>query len=195
MDTGDIKDSKKKPPKKGKQGKSSSRWAVQVFFIAVTLSAALSFASDQALDGAGLAVAFVVLLAFILLGIVFDIIGVSVTAADEKPFHSMAARKTPGAREALNLIRKADKVSSFCNDVVGDICGIISGSTGAVIVVQMQAAFGFLPVVVLSLAVTALTSGLTIGGKALGKSFAIAKSTAVLQLVGRFLHLFSRKKR
>ncbi len=194
MDTGDIKDSKKKPPKKGKQGKSSSRWAVQVFFIAVTLSAALSFASDQALDGAGLAVAFAVLLAFILLGIVFDIIGVAVTAADEKPFHSMAARKTPGAREALNLIRKADKVSSFCNDVVGDICGIISGSTGAVIVVQIQSALGA-PGIVISLAVTALTSGLTIGGKALGKSFAIAKSTAVLQLVGRFLHLFSRKKR
>ena len=185
----------KQQKKKGKQERSTGRWAVQVFFIAVTLSAVLSFASDQALDGAGLAVAFVVLLAFILLGIVFDIIGVSVTAADEKPFHSMAARKTPGAREALNLIRKADKVSSFCNDVVGDICGIISGSTSAVIVVQMQAVFGFLPVVVLSLAVTALTSGLTIGGKALGKSFAIAKSTAVLQLVGRFLHLFSRKKR
>lgn len=185
----------KQQKKKGKQEKSTGRWAVQVFFIAVVLSAALSLASDQALDGAGLAVAFAVLLAFILLGIVFDIIGVAVTAADEKPFHSMAARKTPGAREALNLIRKADKVSSFCNDVVGDICGIISGSTSAVIVVQMQAVFGFLPVVVLSLAVTALTSGLTIGGKALGKSFAIAKSTAVLQLVGRFLHLFSRKKR
>lgn len=106
----------------------------------------------------------------------------------------MAARKTPGAREALNLIRKADKVSSFCNDVVGDICGIISGSTGAVIVVQIQTAFG-MPGMVISLAVTALTSGLTIGGKALGKSFAIAKSTAVLQLVGRLLHLFSRKKR
>ena len=194
MEAGDNKDNKKKSPKKGKQGKSSSRWAVQVFFIAVTLSAALSFASDQALDGAGLVVAFAVLLAFILLGIVFDVIGVSVTAADEKPFHSMAARKTPGAREALNLIRKADKVSSFCNDVVGDICGIISGSTGAVIVVQIQTAFG-MPGMVISLAVTALTSGLTIGGKALGKSFAIAKSTAVLQLVGRLLHLFSRKKR
>ena len=195
MDAGENKDGRKKTKKKGKQEKSTGRWAVQVFFIAVTLSAALSFASDQALDGAGLAVAFAVLLAFILLGIVFDIIGVSVTAADEKPFHSMAARKTPGAREALNLIRKADKVSSFCNDVVGDICGIISGSTGAVIVVQMQAAVGFLPAMVISLAVTALTCGLTIGGKALGKSFAIAKSTAVLQLVGRILHLFSRKKR
>ena len=194
MDTGDIKDSKKKPPKKGKQGKSSSRWAVQVFFIAVTLSAALSFASDQALDGAGLAVAFVVLLAFILLGIVFDIIGVSVTAADEKPFHSMAARKTPGAREALNLIRKADKVSSFCNDVVGDICGIISGSTAAIIVTRLQQALSIRSVAV-SLAVTALVSGLTIGGKALGKMFAINKSTAVLQTVGRILHVFSSHKK
>lgn len=192
MDTDSKKQKQQK--KKGKGEKSSGRWAVQVFFIAVFLSAALSLASDQALNGAGMAVAFGVLLAFILLGIVFDVIGVAVTAADEKPFHSMAARKTPGAREALNLIRKADKVSSFCNDVVGDICGIISGSTGAVIVVQLQAAFGA-PGMVISLVVTALTSGLTIGGKALGKSFAMAKSTAVLQLVGRFLHLFSRKKR
>lgn len=191
----DADSKQQKQKKKGKQEKSRGRWAIQVFFIAVALSAVLSLASDQALDGAGIAVAFVVLLAFILLGIFFDIIGVAVTAADEKPFHSMAARRTPGAREALNLIRKADKVSSFCNDVVGDICGIISGSTGAVIVVQLQGAFGFLPAMVISLAVTALTSGLTIGGKALGKSFAIAKSTAVLQLVGRFLHLFSRGKK
>lgn len=192
MDTGD--NNKKKPKKKEKQVKSPGRWAVQVFFIAVVLSAVLSLASDRALDGAGLAVAFGVLLAFVLLGIFFDIIGTAVTAADEKPFHSMAARKTPGAKEAISLIRKADKVSSLCNDVVGDICGIIAGSTVAVIVVRMQAAVG-VPGMVLSLAVTALASGLTIGGKALGKSFAIAKSTAVLQLVGRFLHLFSRNKK
>ena len=194
MDTGD---SKKNAKKREKPEKSSGKWAVQVFFIAVVLSAAMSFASDQALNGAGVAVAFAVLLAFILLGIVFDIIGVSVTAADEKPFHSMAAHKTPGAREALGLIRKADKVSSFCNDVVGDICGIITGSTVAVIVTQLQAALGLpaMAATAVSLLVTALASGLTIGGKALGKSFAIARSTAVLQLVGRFLHLFSRKNK
>ena len=102
--------------------------------------------------------------------------------------------KTPGAREALNLIRKADKVSSFCNDVVGDICGIISGSTAAIIVVRLQEVLSFRSVVV-SLAITALVSGLTIGGKAVGKTFAIDKSTAVLQLVGRILHLFSRHKK
>ena len=138
--------------------------------------------------------AFAVLAAFIVLGIVFDIIGVAVTAADEKPFHSMAAHRTPGAKEALGLIRQASKVSSFCNDVVGDICGIISGSTAAVIVVRLQSAFS-LRSALISLAVTALVSGLTIGGKAMGKAFAIDKSTAVLQLVGRALHLFSGKKK
>ena len=200
MDIGDNREKKDKRDSKDnkknikKKEKSSGRWAVQVFFIAVALSAVLSFASYRALDGAGIAVAFVVLLAFILLGIFFDIIGVAVTAADEKPFHSMAARKTPGAKEAIGLIRKADKVSSFCNDVVGDICGIISGSTAAVIVTQLYAAFG-LPSMIMSLVVTALASGLTIGGKALGKSFAIAKSTAVLQLVGRVLHVFSGDKK
>ena len=198
MDIGDS-NSKKKPDKKGKKEERGRkpgrfRWAVQVFFISVTLSAAMSFASEQALDGAGLPVAFGVLVCFIGLGIVFDIIGVAVTAADERPFHSMAARKVPGAREALGLIRRASKVSSFCNDVVGDICGIISGSTAAIIVVRLQEVLSFRSVVV-SLAITALVSGLTIGGKAVGKTFAIDKSTAVLQLVGRILHLFSRHKK
>ena len=191
MDTGD---NKKKPDKKAKKSNNPTRWAIQVFVISVVLSAALSFASGEALEGADLIAAFAVLAAFILLGILFDIIGVAVTAADEKPFHSMAARKVPGAREALGLIRKANKVSSFCNDVVGDICGIISGSTGAVIVLRLQA-FISIRSTALTLAITALISGLTIGGKALGKTFAITKSTAVLQLVGRVLHLFSRHKK
>lgn len=196
----DIGDSKKKPEKKQKReekGKKEGRfrWAFQVFVISIVLSAAMTFASNNALEGAGLPIAFAVLAAFILLGILFDIIGVAVTAADERPFHSMAARKVPGAREALGLIRRASKVSSFCNDVVGDICGIISGSTGAVIVLRIQEALSFRSVAI-SLAITALISGLTIGGKAMGKTFAIQKSTTVLQLVGRFLHLFSgRKKR
>lgn len=193
MDTGD---SKKKGDKKGRGEKKNGggRWAVQVFFISVALSGALSFASGEALDGAGLAAACAVLLTFILLGIIFDIIGVSVTAADVRPFHSMAARKIPGAREALSLIRKASKVSSFCNDVVGDICGIISGTTAAVIVVHLQS-ISSIRSSAISLAVTALVSGLTIGGKAIGKTFAIEKSTTVLHLVGRFLHLFSSRKK
>jgi len=190
----DTADSQKKKQEKKSKKQSGGSWAVKIFFISVLISAVLSFASNEVLEGAGLALAFGVLAFFILLGILFDIIGVAVTAADERPFHSMAAHRAPGAREALKLIRRANKVSSFCNDVVGDICGIVSGTTAAVIVVRLQEAFSFKSVLV-SLAITAMVSGLTIGGKALGKTFAIEKSTAVLQLVGRFLHLFSRHKR
>ena len=164
-----------------------------MFFLSIAISAVLSFLSNEALEGAGLPLAFGVLAFFILLGIVFDVIGVAVTAADERPFHSMAARKVPGAREALRLIRRANQVSSFCNDVVGDICGIVSGTTAAVIVLRLQESFDLTSVGV-SLAVTALVSGLTIGGKAVGKTFAIDKSTSVLQVVGRVLHIFSRGK-
>lgn len=193
MDISQSNQGKKKEKKEKKDG-GRLRWAVQVFFMSMALSGVLSLASEEALDGAGLPIAFAVLACFILLGILFDIIGVAVTAADERPFHSMAAHKTPGAREALSLIRKANKVSSFCNDVVGDICGIISGSTAAIIVTRLQEALSFQSVLV-SLLITALVSGLTIGGKAVGKTFAIDRSTEVLQLVGRVMHVFSRHKR
>ena len=132
-----------------------------------------------------------ILLLFIGLAIVFDIIGVAVTAADPRPFHSMAAHKEKGAKEALMLLRNADRVSSVCNDVVGDICGIVSGATGAVIVTRLQQVLNVRTVLV-SVAVTALVSGLTIGGKALSKTFAIKQSTKVVYWAGRFLHVFHR---
>lgn len=185
---------KKQPPRTGKKKDGAPgpyRWALQVFLIAIVLSGALSLASEAMLDGAGMAVAVAILSLFIGLGIVFDIIGVAVTAADEKPFHSMAAHREKGAKEALSLLRNASHVSSLCNDVVGDICGIVSGTTAAVIVLQLQRAFST-RTVLLSVGVTALISGLTIGGKALGKTFAINKCTRVVYWAGRFLHLFHR---
>ena len=167
------------------------RWALTAFLLAVTLSAALSLASESVLEGAGMAVAVLILAAFIGLGILFDIIGVATTAADPKPFHSMAAHREKGAREALMLLRNASRVSSVCNDVVGDICGIVSGATSAVIVTRLQQSLD-LESVLVSVAVTALVSGLTIGGKALSKPFAMSRSTQVVYWAGRFLHLFHR---
>ena len=184
----------KKKPKSDKKGGQSSqyRWVVTAFCLAVTLSAALSLASEAVLSGAGLVVALFILAAFILLGIVFDIIGVAVTAADPRPFHSMAAHKVKGAKDSLRLIRNASTVSSVCNDVVGDICGIVSGTTTTVIAVRLQALFDFVPALVLSVGLTALVSGFTIGGKALGKTFAMKSSTTVVAFVGRVLSLFHR---
>lgn len=172
-----------------KEEPSRFRWPLQVFFLAIALSGTLSLVSGSMLSGAGLIVAVVIVVAFIALGIVFDIIGVAVTAADARPFHSMAAHREKGAKEALMLLRSASRVSSVCNDVVGDICG--SGSTAAVIVTRLQTALNVRSVLI-SVAITALISGLTIGGKALGKTFAIQSSTQVVYWAGRFLHLFHR---
>ena len=183
-----------KEPSRSKNKKSEFsryRWALSAFLMAVGMSALLSFASEAILSQAGLLLALLILTFFIVLGIVFDIIGVAVTAADPKPFHSMAAHKEKGAKEALKLLRNADRVSSVCNDVVGDICGIVSGATGAVIVARLQKGLD-LESVLISVGVTALISGATIGGKALGKPFAMNQSKRVVHLAGRFLHLFHR---
>lgn len=165
------------------------RWVLHIFLMSVVLSALLSLASGIALEGAGYALAVTVLVAFVLLGIVFDILGVAVTAADPKPFHSMAAHREKGAREALFLLKNAEKASSFCNDVVGDICGIVSGSTAAVIVVRLQASLSTQNILI-SIAVTALISGLTIGGKAIGKRIALNHSTEVVFRAARLMRLF-----
>lgn len=167
---------------------SHARWVVRVFLLAMSLSAVMNLLSSAALEGADYIVAMLVLLIFIGLGVLFDIIGVAVTASDPKPFHSMASHRVKGAKEALNLIRNAEKVSSFCNDVVGDICGIVSGSTAAVIVTLLQGSFGWNELVV-STVVTALVSGLTIGGKAVGKKFAMNKSKDVIYAAAKVLSM------
>ena len=86
---------KQTQPKKTekKKGGTSGQWVLTVFCMAVGLSAVLSLASEFVMDGAGVAVALLILALFIGLGIVFDVIGVAVTAADARPFHSMAAHK------------------------------------------------------------------------------------------------------
>ena len=112
-----------------KKSKKQSSWPLRVFLLAVALSAVMSFFSSTALEGAGYMVTLLVLAVFIALGIMFDMVGVAVTAADPKPFHSMAAHKEKGGREAIRLLQNANQVSSVCNDVVGDICGIVSGIT------------------------------------------------------------------
>ena len=124
---------------------------------------------------------------FIALGIVFDMIGIAAASATEKEFHSMAAHRVRGAKEAVWMTRNAEKVSSICNDVVGDICGIVSGATGALIVANITAGMNGVQVVLISLLITGMISALTIGGKAAGKGVAIAFSSRVLSICGRIL--------
>ena len=178
-----------------KERNKTIRWVVTIFFVTILVSGTISFTSDVLMANSSMLVAFIILFAIILIGIIFDVIGVAVTSADEKPFHSMAARKVPGAQESIRLLRNAERVSSICNDVVGDICGVVSGSASATIAAQILRNFEFNSESVISLVMSALVAGLTVGGKAIGKTFAMNSCTNIVHGVGKLVWAFHRLKK
>lgn len=171
------------------------RWVVTVFFTTLVVSGLIGLVSDEVMASSSLPVAFGILLFIVLLGIVFDIIGMAVASANEKPFHSMAARKVPGAQEAIRLLRNAERVSSICNDVVGDICGVVSGSASATIAALILTHVDTAWPRGVSLVMSSLVAGLTVGGKAIGKTFAVSSCTQIVHMVGRILSAWNRLKK
>lgn len=180
--------SKSDPSASRKERNKTIRWVVMIFIITIFVSGTISFVSDRIMEASSMVVAFLILMAIVLVGIVFDVVGVAVTSAEEKPFHSMAARKVRGSIEAIRLLRNAERVSSICNDVVGDICGVVSGSASATIAAQLLRSFDFSWPQMISLLMSALVAGLTVGGKAVGKTMAINSCTEIVAGVGRFLY-------
>ena len=164
------------------------RWVVTIFLVTIVISGIISFVSDEVMQNSGMFTAFLILLAIILVGIIFDIIGMAVATADEKPFHSMAARKVPGAQAAIRLLRNAERVSSICNDVVGDICGVVSGSASATIAAQILQNMEFTWPQLVGLLMSAFCAGLTVGGKAIGKTFAVNSATSIVHTVGKLIY-------
>ena len=174
-----------------REKKRTRKWVLQIFIVTLFISGTISFLSEQIMASSSILIAFVILLIIVVVGIVFDIISVAVTSADEKPFHSMAARKVPGAHEAIRLLRNAERVSSICNDVIGDICGVVSGSASAMIAAEVISTVpGFSWPKLITLAMSATVAALTVGGKAVGKTFAINSSTSIIHGVGRILYVF-----
>lgn len=166
------------------------RWAVTIFLITIFISGLISLISDEVMASSSLGVAFLILFVIIFVGIIFDIIGMAVATAEEKPFHSMAARKVPGAQEAIRLLRNAERVSSICNDVVGDICGVVSGSASATIASLILAHVELDWPRGIGLLMSALAAGLTVGGKAVGKTIAVNSATEIVHIVGKILWAF-----
>jgi len=186
---------KSDPSAAKKERNKTIRWVITIFLVTILISGTISFVSNEIMATSTIAVAFVILLAIILVGILFDIVGVAVTSADEKPFHSMAARKVPGAQESIRLLRNAERVSSICNDVIGDICGVVSGSASAAIAAQVLQNMTFSRPQIVTLLMSASVAGLTVGGKALGKTFAIKSCTEIVHSVGKLvwgLHNFPK---
>ncbi len=171
------------------------KWAGRIALISLITSFILSYSSESILEGVNYIMATVMLLIVILFGILFDIMGTAVTTASEKVLNSMASRKLKGAKLALYFVSHAASVSNFCNDVIGDICGIISGSMCVLIASGIASDLGRSDITLITVAATSVTSALTIGGKALGKNIAIKYNNNIIYTVSRVCSVFVRDKK
>lgn len=172
----------------------ASAWyrGLKVGAVTLGLSLLLGFVSGYVVRVVPFFLAFFVLLAIIGLGILFDVMGVAVTVAEEPPLHAMAAKKVPGARQAIRLIRQAPEVSNFCNDMIGDMAGTLSGATGAIIVFNLVKRYPLLKEEYTSLVIVAFISALTVGGKAVSKYFSLRNANSITLKMGRVLFVVER---
>ncbi|MBW3113561.1 MULTISPECIES: hypothetical protein [Bacillaceae] len=171
--------------------KNSIKWSVSIAVITFVLAAIFSVTSNMVLNGVAWFTGLIVVLIIVFIGIFFDMLGIAATAADETPFHAMAAKKVYGAKYSIKIVRNADRFASFCNDVIGDISGIISGTASAIVLIQLAVTFrlegGSLKEYIVSVTLTSIIASLTVGGKALGKTFAITYSKDIIFRVGKVL--------
>ena len=176
--------------KNKKKSQVDVKWIITIVLVSFSISFLFSLISQMLMPSLNVVLGIIITLLFVGIGILFDIVGVSVTGADESVFHSMSSKKVRGANVAVKFKKNADKVSSFCCDVIGDICGIISGACGTIITTSLANAFNF-NLLFTGLFVAAIIASLTIGGKAIGKSFAINNSNIILYNFAKVVSYFN----
>nr|WP_232214223.1 hypothetical protein [Bacillus sp. SG-1] len=177
--------------------KNSIKWSISIAVITFVLAALFSIFSNLILNEVTWVIGLIVVLIIVLIGIFFDMLGIAATAADETPFHAMAAKKVYGARQSIRIVRNADRFASFCNDVIGDISGIISGTATAIVLIgltlDLQINNGSPVEYAVNVLLTSLIAALTVGGKALGKTLAIQHSKDIIFQVGKVLQFVEDK--
>ena len=180
---------------KKKEKTSQKKWLLIIFVSTFALSAVFNMLSTELVENVNNIILSVILLVFVIvIGILFDLIGTAVTAADEVPFHAMASDKKKGAKESLVLIKNADRVANVCADVIGDICGVLSGAIAALIAGNIAKMLGQKDITLTTLLVTATVTALTVWSKGLFKQVAIKNSTAIITVIGKIVHVFHKVK-
>ncbi|MDY0234524.1 MAG: hypothetical protein RBR71_00640 [Gudongella sp.] len=172
--------------------KYNMKWVLLITLWTFILAIGLSVVAENLVRELDVLFAFILLLFFISVGILFDIIGIAVTASNERPFHSMAANKIDEARTAIKLVRNSSQVSNFCNDVIGDISGIISGAVATSIVFRLVSVLGLKNGTLLTIVLTGFTASLTVGGKGVGKAIASYHHDVIILKVARIVYFFEK---
>lgn len=165
-----------------------------VFSLSFAIAVLAGFGSELLMRKTSVFVAWLLLLFVIGIHVVFDIIGIAATAASEKPHHAKAANRVLGAKQAVYLVRNADLVANFANDIVGDVTGTLSGAMAASIVLDLMRYYPSLESqeILWNTLMLALVASITVTSKALGKSFAIYEADEIISKVGMVIASIER---
>ena len=173
--------------------KHNMKWVVVITLWTFIMAVVFSIITESLVKNLNIFMAFIILIIVILIGIFFDIIGIAVTTAKERPFHAMAANKIEEAKYAIKLVKNASQVSNFCNDVIGDISGIVSGSVGTTIIFKLVNTYDLKNASIFSIVITSLIASFTVGGKALGKSIAMLNSEKIIFQTAKVFNFLEKK--
>lgn len=183
--------------KKKKQNKKSNyswlAWGIGVFFLSFALTVVFSFLTEVAIKDSAAFVCIIVLIVLLILNISCDLLANAIISCLPESFHALASKKVRGAKRAVNFCRNATKLSSIFADVIGDICGIVSGAAGAALVIHMAEA-GTIWEIVASIIISAVIGALTVGGKAIFKHFAIKFNRQIVLGFAKFTTFFKKER-
>ncbi len=198
MDKEDVP-KQEKPVKKKKQKKKRIpgwlSWGLSVLFLSFGLTVLFSFLTEISIKGSPVYICVIVLIVLLFLNIGCDMIANAIITCQPDAFHAMASNKIKGAKRAVTLCKNATKLGSVFADVIGDICGIVSGAAGAVLVVYIAAiADGNIWEIVSSILVSAVIGALTVGGKAIFKHFAMKYNKQIVFSFAKFTTFFKKEK-
>lgn len=175
---------------------SGARWTATVTVLSFVLTVLFSFLAESVTEASSVVLSVLIILALIVISIIADIVGTAVTVCDAMPLAAMSSRKVRGARSALKLIHNSEKVASICCDVIGDICGIVTGAAATAIVYMILSSGGSEGARLwISILISASVACLTIGGKAFGKKIAHNKSKEIVYFIGRMLSITDKTER
>lgn len=164
--------------------KSNLKWSIKVLVLSFFLSFFFSFISQSLFPTMSIFLSIFIIIFFVAISVIFDMIAVGVTSVSLEKLEIFKSEKNYAT--AKKLCENTEKVSSFCGDVVGDICGILSGAGGVSLVLNMNIQDPNIYFLVTCL-VSSLIAGLTIFGKAIMKRYSVDNCEKVILKTAQIL--------
>ena len=194
-------DSINKKGKKNKKKKQKKKripdwlsWGLGVLFLSFALTVLFSFLTEISIKGSPVYICVIVLVVLLVLNIGCDMLANAIITCNPDVFHAMASNKIKGAKRSVTFCKNATKLGSVFADIIGDICGIVSGAASTALVVYIAMEGGSTIELIASIGVSAVIAALTVGGKAIFKHFAIKYNRQIVFAFAKFTTLFKKEK-